>query len=243
MKSTYESRPRLGVAALLVVVLAIGNILSNRVVPDAFYVPLNLSVAAVVVVLALLEVRPADLGFREWRRGLLWGGVVVAGGLALYVIGLVTPGLRGLFSDSRVSGGADRLLYETLVRIPLGTVVLEEVAFRGALPAVLARHTTRLRAVIIASLLFGFWHVLPSLGLGEINPVLDDLLGDGWIGTLAGVVLAVAGTFVAGLWLSFLRYGSGSLLAPVLAHIGSNSVAYAIAWFVGGRVAGTVDLP
>jgi hypothetical protein len=29
-----------------------------------------------------------------------------------------------------------------------------------------------------------------------------------------------------------VRYRSGSLLAPVLAHVGANSLAYAIAWIV-----------
>jgi len=225
------------------VVLAIGNILSNRVVPDAFYVPLNLAVASVVVALATRSVTPAALGFQHWRRGARWGTAVVVFGLALYLVALALPSLRGLFSDSRVSGGTARLGYETLVRIPLGTVVLEEVAFRGALPAVLAVHVGTRRAVVWASLLFGLWHVLPSLQLGDVNPVLGGLLGHGTVGVLVGVAFAVAGTFLAGLWLCLLRYGSGSLLAPALAHVGSNSIAYLIAWLVGGGVSGHVALP
>lgn len=242
MKSTYESRARVAVPVALVVVLAIGNILSNRVVPDAFYVPLNLSVAVVVLAIALTAVSPETIGLTAWNRGARWGAIVVGGGLALYLVALVTPGVRDLFSDSRVTGGPGRMLYETIVRIPAGTVVLEEVAFRGALPAVFARTMSTTRAVALASLLFGCWHVLPSLGLGDVNPVLDDLLGSGWVGTLAGVAFAVAGTFFAGLWLSLLRYGSGSLLAPVLVHIGTNSLGYAIAWFVGGGVEGHLGL-
>jgi membrane protease YdiL (CAAX protease family) len=119
-----------------------------------------------------------------------------------------------------------------VLAIPLGTVVLEEVAFRGALPAVLAREWTTLRAVVASSALFGVWHVLPSWGIGDVNPVVDDILGDRWIGRLISVGVAVIGTFVVGLWWSFVRYRSGSLLAPVLAHVGTNSLAYAIAWIV-----------
>jgi membrane protease YdiL (CAAX protease family) len=44
--------------------------------------------------------------------------------------------------------------------------------------------------------------------------------------------LAVAGTFLAGLWLCYLRARSGSVLAPVLAHAASNSCAYAVAFVV-----------
>ncbi len=119
-----------------------------------------------------------------------------------------------------------------MLAIPFGTVVLEEVAFRGALPAVLAREWTRVRAVVVSSALFGVWHVLPSWSIGDVNPVVDDILGDGWIARLISVGVAVVGTFVVGLWWSFVRYRSGSLLAPVLAHVGTNSLAYAIAWIV-----------
>ncbi len=51
-------------------------------------------------------------------------------------------------------------------------------------------------------------------------------------GKVAGVSLAVFGTFLAGLWLCFLRYRSGSILAPVIAHISSNSVGFVMAWIV-----------
>lgn len=234
MKSTYVSRPRTAVAVGVVVVVAIGNILSNRVVPAAFYVPTNLIVTATILSLASLQVGRRDIGFTEWRRGARWGGVVVSVGLALYLVAAALPGTRGLFDDARVDGDVGRMLYEVFIRIPFGTVLLEEVAFRGVLPAVFARHMSTLRAVLMSSVLFGLWHVLPSLSLNEVNPVLGGILGDGIAAKVGGVVFAVVGTFFVGLWLSFLRYRSGSLLAPILAHIGSNSVAYAMAWTMGG---------
>jgi len=212
------------------------------VVPGEFYVPLNLAMAAIVFAVARTVTTPAAMGFKEWARGARWGLAVVAIGFGCYLVALASPLLNGLFSDSRVSGGAATLFYETFVRIPLGTVVLEEVAFRAALPAVFTLWMTPLRAVVLSSLLFGFWHVLPSLQLGAVNPVLGGMLGEGVLGTLAGVAFAVAGTFLAGLWLCFLRYRSGSVLAPLIAHVGSNSIAYAMAWFVGGGVGGNFDL-
>lgn len=218
----------------IVVALVIGNILSNRVVPAAFYVPTNVAVTAVIVTLASFEVGRRDLGLTEWRRGATWGGAVVAFGLAVYLTAAVLPPTRGLFDDSRVDGGLGRMLYEVFVRIPFGTVLLEETAFRGVLPAVFARRMSVVRAVLLSSLMFGLWHVLPSLSLNEVNPVLGSILGDGVAATIGGVVFAVVGTFFVGLWLSFLRYRSGSLLAPVLAHVASNSVAYAMAWIIGG---------
>lgn len=236
MKSTYVSRPRTAVPVLVVVVLVIGNILSNRVVPAAAYVPMNLLTAAAVFVVSRQLVTSRDMGLRNWNRGARWGGGVLVGGVAAYLVALLLPGFRDLFHDRRVDGGVVRVIYEALVRIPFGTVLLEELAFRGALPALIARYTTTWRAVAASSLLFGLWHVLPSMHLADVNPVFDRILGDGVAGQVAGVVLAVLGTFLAGLGLSFLRYRSGSILASIIAHIASNSVAYVMAWIVGGAM-------
>lgn len=240
MKSTYRSRPvapavtaDVGAVVLAVVgVLAIGNILTNRLLPDWVYVPFNLALAALVLVLGRRLVTFEQIGLERWRRGLLVGGVVAAATLALFVLAALVPATHDLFEDRRVDGGVPRLLYETLIRIPFGTVLLEEVAFRGVLPAVLALRLGGLRAVVAASALFGLWHVLPAWKIGDVNPVAADLLGDGGLGQLTGITFAAAGTFLAGLWLCYLRIRSGSLLAPVIAHVASNSFAYAIAFAV-----------
>jgi uncharacterized protein len=213
-------------------VLAIANVLTNRVLPSWSYVPFNLFVTVVVVGMASSVVTVTEMGFANWRRGAIWGGVLAAATLAILLLTLVVPLTRDVFDDRRVDDGVAALGYNTLLAIPLGTVVLEEVAFRGALPAVLAREWTTVRAVVVSSALFGVWHVLPSWGIGDVNPVVDDVLGDGWLGRLISVGGAVVGTFLVGLWWSFVRYRSGSLLAPVLAHVGTNSLAYAIAWIV-----------
>lgn len=221
---------------VVVVVLVIGNILSNRVVPAAAYVPVNLITAALVFGLARQLVTSRAMGLENWSKGARWGSAVFLATLALYLVALVLPGFQDLFRDRRVDGGFGRVVFEAFVRIPLGTVLLEELAFRGALPALFATWMSTLRAVMIASFLFGLWHVLPSLRLAEVNPVFEWMLGSGFAGQLAGVAFAVFGTFLAGLWLCFLRYGSGSILAPVIAHISSNSVAFVIAWIAGGSV-------
>ena len=124
------------------------------------------------------------------------------------------------------------MLYQTAVRIPFGTAVLEEVAFRGVLPALVATRIGVLRGCIVASVLFGFWHVLPSLSLNEVNPVATEVFGTGAGGTIAAVVFAVIGTTIAGFWFCWIRYRARSVLATVLAHTASNSIGYTIAWFV-----------
>jgi membrane protease YdiL (CAAX protease family) len=223
----------------IVVTLLVGNLLSNRLMPAALYVPTNLATAAVVAFIAGRVVTPYDMGMTNWAKGARWGLGVTLVGLGLYLVAVATPGINNLFNDSRVDPGVDRLFYEVFVRIPLGTVLLEEVAFRGALPAVFAKRMSTFRAVVIASVLFGVWHVLPSLSLADVNPVFEVLLGTGLAGKLAGVAIAVVGTFVAGLWLCFLRYRSGSILAPMIAHVASNAGGYVLAFLFGGGAIST----
>ena len=76
-----------------------------------------------------------------------------------------------------------------------------------------------LRGCIAASVLFGLWHVLPSLSLNEVNPVATDVFGTGAGGTIAAVTFAVVGTTVAGFWFCWIRYRARSVLATVLAHV------------------------
>ncbi len=71
--------------------------------------------------------------------------------LTVYVVALNSPSLRDMFDDRRVSGGVATLLYQALLRILLGTVLLEELAFRSVLPALAARRfgvARALRAVV-----------------------------------------------------------------------------------------------
>ena len=77
-------------------------------------------------------------------------------------------------------------------------------------------------AVVACSVLFGLWHV-PG--------VLDATSGS------AGHVLAAAGgtfvaTFAAGVLFCWLRIRSGTLLAPVMAHLATNTLALVVAWLV-----------
>lgn len=213
-------------------VLAVANVMSNRILPSQLYVPWNLLVAGAVVLLGLRRLSAAEMGFGEWRRGLAFGVVLMSATAVVMLVALAMPAFAELYRDRRVEGGSWSMLYQVAVRIPFGTAVLEEVAFRGVVPALFAVRVGVLRGCIVASVLFGFWHVLPSLSLNEVNPVATDVFGTGGGGTIAAVVFAVVGTTIAGFWFCWIRYRARSVLATVLAHVGSNSIGYTIAWFV-----------
>ncbi|MEV0633984.1 CPBP family intramembrane glutamic endopeptidase [Streptomyces sp. NPDC050619] len=86
-------------------------------------------------------------------------------------------------------------------------------------------------ATAVSSLLFGFWHVLPSRGLTRSNEAAA-VLGTGPAGTTQSVTAAVAATTAAGVGLCGLRRRSGSLLAPAALHWALNGFGHVLAWAV-----------
>jgi membrane protease YdiL (CAAX protease family) len=165
------------------------------------------------------------------RRGVLWslafGGVFAAGFAATAALARVIPAVAAWVQSLQVAAPDwDMIALQAFVTIPLGTVLIEEVAFRGALPALLGRAgaSTR-RALVISALLFGMWHIAPSVSAG---------VGSG--AAPASVAIAVLGTVafttVSGLGLGWLRHRSRSLLPPMVVHLATNSLGLGVLWVV-----------
>jgi uncharacterized protein len=220
--------------ALTVGVLIVSNVVSNRVLPGWAYVPWNASVALLLIVLArrvdhLLRI---DLGIANVRHGLKVGALLMASVLAVYLVSWAIPATHGLFKDRRVGERSTAaMLYEVFVRIPFGTVLLEEVAFRGVLLGQLGSRLHWRVGLITSSLLFGLWHVLPAWAINTVNPVLRS----SGVSRPLAVLGAVLSTAVAGLFMGWVRIRARSLLAPVMLHVATNSFGFAIAWLVVRR--------
>lgn len=213
-------------AALLLVVAVLGahNVVGNLVVPSELYVPVNLAVAAVLLVVARgggVSWEQVGLGRSNVGRGARVGAVAFLVVAVVLVVAAAIPATRPFFEDDRaadLSGAA--VAYHALVRIPLGTVALEEIAFRGVLLALLERVASTGVAAAWSSALFGLWHVVPTVEALRTND-----LDPGFV----PVATAVAVTAAGGLAFCWLRLRGGSLVAPALAHVATNSVALVIA--------------
>ena len=219
----------------LVVTLVASNVMSNGVLPDWLYVPWNLAATGVVVLIALRWDRCtlAHLGLtkEEAKSGLRWGGsiaLVIIVGMTLFAL---LPWTSQAYEDSRADVSGWVVAYRALIAIPFGTVLFEEVSFRGVLPGLVDHHRSHRFAVITSALLFGLWHVLPSLTLSESNDALSDEL-PGILGQLVGIGGGVVFTAFVGFLFMWIRDRSGSVVAPALVHIATNSTGFVLAWFI-----------
>jgi membrane protease YdiL (CAAX protease family) len=217
------------------VALLTWNTAINRLVPSPAYVPANLAAAGLALAAGRrARVPAADLGLDPGRagRGLRVGLAAAVPVVAAVAAGAALPATRRWFRDERAAtGGTGRALYHALVRIPLGTAVAEETIFRGALLGMLLQRHPTARAAAVSSVLFGCWHVLPTIDTLALNPLGERVGGDP-ARTGGAVVASVAVTAAAGLGFSWLRLRADSLVAPVVVHAVLNSSAFAAARLV-----------
>jgi len=203
---------RSGVRAVLLAtgLVVWSGFVSPRLSPRRL-VPLHTALSA-----GLVALTSAPLGLRppEVTRGLRWGAAAA---------GVVAMGVAAATPVPRVHAGmAERSLPARpglwlLVRIPLGTVWSEEAAYRGALGVVAADAFGPRWGRVLQASAFGLSHVADARGAGE------------------PVVPTVVVTGVAGWVFAWLHARSGSLLAPMLAHLAVNEAGAVAALLVQRR--------
>ncbi|MCK2221416.1 CPBP family intramembrane metalloprotease [Actinomadura sp. ATCC 31491] len=221
-----------------VAVLAAANILNNKVAPRLGPLTSTLATAALVAMARRSGLSWQEMGFEHGRRGAIAGGALAAAVAAVYAAGVALPRTRPLFHDERaLSLSRARVLEEALVQVPLGTVLLEEVGFRGALYAMLRRRHGTVAATATSSALFGLWHILPAVDMARANPALGALTAGeapGRLDTARVVAGSVVSTAAAGVLFCELRRRRG-LLTPVMLHLSTNSLGYLFARIAGKK--------
>ena len=198
-----------------------------------WYPVTNLGAAGLLVAAAAASgLTAADLGLTagQWRAGLRGAAGPAAALAAAWLTLAAVPASLPVLADQRIAGLTwPQVAYQVTVRIPVGTVLWEETAFRGVLQAALRRALPGPAAIAVTSGVFGLWHIRPTIAALRINGVA----AGGPAGS-ARVAAAVAGTAAAGGLLSWFRHRSGSLVAPVLLHLTANCGAALAARAVAG---------
>ncbi|MDO8306775.1 MAG: CPBP family intramembrane metalloprotease [Actinomycetota bacterium] len=222
--------------AVVIGLLLLLNVVNNRVAPQTHYLLWSFGGSVALLALGLLDGNSwtdMGLGWEYLLPGLIWAGACIGGVTAVYLIGSAFRRTRIAFHDERMtslSGG--RMVFQALVEVPFGTVLLEEIAFRAVLLSMLTRRYGLVWGLVISSILFGLWHVLPSIGTHEQNPALGSVVGEGRRGNILAVALSVLTTSIAGVLFAGLRLLSGSVLAPMGFHWATNGLGYAFSWLL-----------
>ncbi|MFN2588752.1 MAG: type II CAAX prenyl endopeptidase Rce1 family protein [Actinomycetota bacterium] len=221
---------------LVTVALALYNNVANLWPPfnGKLYVPANVAGAALLLYVAttVLGLSAGDLGIaRPSVTALLTGAA--AGAAVVSPLFLLARSRRWarVVADRRVRHlRGPALAYQALIRVPAGTALLEELAFRGVLFAAW-REAGGVAAAAVSCGVFGLWHVAPSRTMVRVNAPSAPAA------TAAGATAAtVAVTALAGAALLWLRIDTGSLLAPFAAHATVNSLATVAGAMAGARL-------
>lgn len=174
--------------------------------------------AALGTTLALAVRAPLGLRPPGSSAGLKLGMPVAAVVAAVVAAGVAVPGVRAAMGDRDLPEHPAHWLG---VEIPLGTVWSEETAFRGALAVAAAGAFGPTGGRALQALAFGLTHIPDARATGE--PALG----------------TVAVTGLAGWGFALMAERSGSLLAPVLAHLAINEsgalAALAVRRLAAGR--------
>ena len=209
-------------AALLVVW---GNVVSYLVVPelpgdDPLVIVSGLALVAVSLAFARSRgLRSPELGLvASWRAlafGLALGGLVGLGGVLVL---LFPPLLGGPVTYAPVATlGAAELARHLLFYLPLGVVLPEELAFRGALVGALHAAAGIRWAMAGSAVAFALWHTVTGLATLTQTNLRGPFFALGVLGAFAVV-------FAGGVAFAWLRLRTGSLASTMGAHWAFNAV-------------------
>jgi membrane protease YdiL (CAAX protease family) len=237
MPPATPASDRIGDRAFAVTAAAVlatyNNVVGRHAWHNRWYVPLNSGATGTVLAAAAASgLTGADIGFgpdswRLGRTGTALVGAVAAGWLIIAAV----PATRPVLSDKRSAGLDGRaVVYQAAVRIPVGTVLWEEVAFRGVLQASLRRVLPLPATIAVTGGIFGLWHIRPTWQALRTNGLAGDRRK-----AVARVSAVCAGMAAGGALLSWLREDSGGLAAPIALHLATNSGGAVAAWAVRSR--------
>jgi membrane protease YdiL (CAAX protease family) len=181
-------------AAACIVLAGYNNLAGAQPWHRRWYPAVNALAAAVLLAAATASgLTVDDLGLRRDRLpgGLRLGSAAAAPVVAAFGLAALTPATRPLLNDQRIADLERRqLAYQVLLRIPVGTVVWEEIAFRGVLQAALRRVMDEPGATAVGSAVFGLWHIRPTEEALTVNGLAA---GRGVrVAAVAGVVVGTA---------------------------------------------------
>ena len=212
--------------ALIALILLYGTVLA-KLVPAKYHILLNIGIAFVAIMLGFgfgLTLSEMGMGLSYVIKGILialaLSAIITIGTLIIAVI----PSFRRFFLGENLAHAKGPLImFEAAIRIPFSTALIEEVLFRGVLLGLLLTHYDTLTALIYASVVFGLWHIFPTIASLEQNDAAAIIVGKKRSRQAIGIFGAVTVTAIAGMLFGYARILANSILAPWLIHWSINS--------------------
>jgi membrane protease YdiL (CAAX protease family) len=212
--------------ALIALILLYGTVLA-KLVPPKYHIFLNIFIAVIAILLGYgfgLSLSEMGIGAGYILKGILIAlalSAIIT--LATLIIALI-PFLRHFFLGEDLAHAKGPLIaFEAAIRIPFSTALVEEVLFRGVLLGLLLTHYPTIIAITYAAIVFGLWHIFPTIKSLEHNDAAASLVGDKKSRQTIGVLGAVTVTTIAGLLFGYARVLANSIVAPWLIHWSINA--------------------
>ncbi len=201
---------------------------------DTIYLWLNLSLLFVTWWWSkkYLRLSNEDIGFcrKNLGKSLLLGlglgcCIVVSFALILWIRAYIGLSIKGPLLPVNT---LQNLLWRSIFRIPLGTALFEEMLFRGFTFGYIRKRFGGLKTILITSLLFALWHIVPAFKTVRGNFEVGNFL----LGGALWIVFLI-GAFISGLAFGWVRYKGKHIAGCILAHAFINSfslVVMYVAW-------------
>lgn len=170
----------------------------------------------------------AGLGLRSpdrWRGAAigLGAGTAIALGAVLFTqLAAIVVGGPVVYDPLRDVTAPD-LARHLFVFLPIGTVLPEEIAFRGTLVGLLRKGSLR-RAMLGSAAAFALWHA--AVAVVTVNATT--LAASVWV--LPAIVGALAVVFAGGIVLAWLRLVTDTLASTLAAHWAFNATLLVGLW-------------
>ena len=211
---------------LIILILLYSTVLAKSV-PAKYHLYLNISITALAILLGFsfgLNLEQMGLALNKILPGIFVAIAAVAIIVVFTSIVATIPVLRRFFLGDNLARASGKLItYEATIRVPFGTALIEEVIFRGVLLGLLLQHNSAAVAILLSAIIFGLWHIFPTIAMLENNKILAKANKDlkrRKYGSIIGVIIITAS---AGVVFAWLRIISNSVLAPWLVRGTINS--------------------
>jgi tRNA pseudouridine32 synthase/23S rRNA pseudouridine746 synthase len=222
-----------------IIILSYGVLMAKYLPPRHHYIA---NVIMVLIALGTATVFGVNLG--EMGLGLnelLFGTIIGLAISAIIVLAvLISAAIRHVrpffIGNPLTHAPLKRRIYESFIRIPLSTALVEELLFRGFFLGLLLQNNSVGFALFWSSVVFGLWHIAPTLNTLGDNQAAQAIAKRSKSHKFISVMGTVVTTAIAGALFSWLRLFTGSLATPWLVHWSINASGIA-----GGSVAKRVN--